>query len=176
VDNPLLGRRGAAAVFGPQKGLQPGDLPRLEHASARVGLMLGAFCGQPDTLMDTPGAGAAGGTAFGLLCAAGARLVAGSALVAAWLDLDTRLAAADIVLTGEGCFDASSLAGKGPGMVAARARTRGKTVAVFAGVAPPAAIPAGISLHVITPAGASSDDAMRGAGANLAQAVRAVFP
>jgi glycerate kinase len=176
VDHPLLGRRGAAAVFGPQKGLRAGDLRRLEHESARVALMLTAQCGRPDTLMDAPGAGAAGGTAFGLLCAAGARLVPGSALVAVWLDLAGRMAQADLVLTGEGCFDPSSLGGKGPGAVAAQARTLGKPVHVFAGRVQAGATLEGAGLHAITPAGMPEEAALREAGENLARAVERVFP
>jgi glycerate kinase len=176
VDNPLLGRRGAAAVFGPQKGLHAGDLRRLEHESARVALMLTAQYGRPDGLMDTAGSGAAGGTAFGLLCAAGAQLVPGSALVAAWLDLAGRMAQADLVLTGEGCFDPSSLGGKGPGAVAAQARTLGKPVHVFAGRVQAGATLEGAGLHVITPAGMPEEAALREAGENLARAVERVFP
>jgi glycerate kinase len=176
VDNPLLGRRGAAAVFGPQKGLRSEDWRRLEHESARVALMLGARCGQPDTLMDAPGAGAAGGTAFGLMCAAGARLLNGSALVAAWLDLEARLAAADLVLTGEGCFDLSSLEGKGPGAIAARARALGKPVHIFAGRLGAGATLEGAGVHVITPGAMPEEAALRTAGENLARAVQRVFP
>ncbi|MEI6862600.1 MAG: glycerate kinase, partial [Verrucomicrobiota bacterium] len=142
-----------------------------------IALMPGAHCKRPDTLMDAPGAGAAGGTAFGLLSAAGAQLVPGSALVAAWLDLDARLAAADLVLTGEGRFDASSLAGKGPGAVIARARALGKRIHVFAGAAEPAATaPDGVTLQVITPPGTPHAIALRDAAANLAHAVRVAFP
>ncbi len=176
VDNPLLGPRGAAAIYGPQKGLRAADLRRLEHASARVALMLCAHSGQPDTLMDAPGAGAAGGIAFGLLCAAAAQLVSGSALVAAWLDLDARLAAADLVLTGEGRFDASSLAGKGPGAVVARARALGKPVHVFAGTTATDTAKTLPSLNIITPAGMPEAAALRTAAANLTRAVAAAFP
>ena len=179
VDNPLLGPRGAAAVFGPQKGLRAEDVRRLDHAAARVALMLCAHSGRPDTLMDAPGAGAAGGIAFGLMASAGARLVPGSALVAAWLDLDARLAAADLVITGEGRFDASSLDGKGPGAVVARARALGKPVHVFSGAADPSGAPPpegrDLRLHVITPPGTPEPDALRAAAANLARTVRAVF-
>ena len=182
VDNPLLGPRGAAAVFGPQKGLHADDLRRLEHSSARVALMLCAHFHRPDALMDTPGAGAAGGTAFGLLCGAGGQLVPGSALVAAWLDLDARLAAADVVLTGEGCYDASSLAGKGPGAILARARALGKPAHVFAGSAEISARTAGFGdpalqrLHIITPAGTALPAALRDAATNLTRAVATAFP
>jgi glycerate kinase len=177
VTNPLLGTRGAATVYGPQKGLRPADLARLEHASARLGLMLCAHCGQPDTLMDTPGAGAAGGIAFGLMTAAHARLLPGFDLVSAWLDLEARIAAADLVITGEGRFDESSLSGKGPGAVAARAVALGKPVRVFAGqVAIGGAAPAGLHLHAITPAGLPLADALRTAPDLLAAAVRQYCP
>ena len=147
VTNPLLGPQGATAVYGPQKGLQSADLARLEHECARLGLMLCTRCGKPDTLMDAPGAGAAGGIAFGLMAAAGARLLSGFDLVSAWLDLERRIAAADLVFTGEGRFDASSLTGKGPGAVARRALALGKPVQVFAGQVAVAAPAGNFRLH-----------------------------
>ena len=175
VSNPLLGRNGAAAIYGPQKGLKPEDLRRLDHASARLGLLLCAHCQQPDSLMDQPGAGAAGGIAFGLMTAAGAKLLPGFDLVSAWLDLESRIATADVVITGEGRFDASSLSGKGPGAVVARALALGKPVHVFAGqVTAPDARP-GLSLHAITPPGQPLAEALGAAGANLAAAVACVF-
>ncbi len=175
VSNPLLGPRGAAATYGPQKGLRPGDLARLDHESARLAIMLCAHCGRPDTLMDTPGAGAAGGISFGFMTAAGAELVPGYELVSAWLDLETRLAAADLVITGEGRFDDSSLNGKGPGAVAARALALGKRVHVFAGSATVAHPPANLALHSITPPGMPLDQALRLASLNLTKAVREAF-
>lgn len=171
VSNPLLGPRGAAAVYGPQKGLAPADIMKLDHASARLALLLSAQCGQPDTLMDAPGAGAAGGIAFGLMTAARATLLPGFDLVAAWLDLEARIAAADIVITGEGRFDASSLSGKGPGAVAARALALGKPVHVFAGQVTATDARTGLALHAITPAGQPLDEALRTATENLALAV-----
>src|SRR5262249_9138102 len=107
VSNPLLGPRGAAAVYGPQKGLRAADLPRLDHGRSRVAGMLGPRAPRPTPLWETPGAGAAGGIAFGLMTAAGAQLVAGFDLVSAWPDLEGRLARADLVITGEGRFDDS---------------------------------------------------------------------
>jgi glycerate kinase len=175
VSNPLLGPRGAAATYGPQKGLRPGDLPRLDHESARLGAMLCAHCQQPGSLVETPGAGAAGGISFGLMAAAGAQLVPGFDLVSAWLDLDPRLAAADIVLTGEGRFDDSSLNGKGPGAVVARALAQGKPVHVFAGHAAAAQVPAGLTLHSITPANTPLAQALPQASLFLARAVRAAL-
>lgn len=171
VSNPLLGRKGAAAVYGPQKGLLPADLIRLDHASARLGLLLCAQSGASDALMDQPGAGAAGGIAFGLMAGTGAKLLPGFELVAAWLDLDPRIAAADLVVTGEGRFDASSLSGKGPGAVAARALARGKPAHIFAGQVASADARPGLTLHAITPAGQPLAEALAAAGKNLTAAV-----
>lgn len=175
VTNPLLGSRGAAATYGPQKGLKPADLPRLDHESARLGLLLCNHCRKPDSLMDAPGAGAAGGIAFGLMAAADAQLLPGFDLVSAWLDLESRLAAADLVITGEGRFDETSLQGKGPGAVAARALALGKPVHVFAGQATVSAPPANLSLHSITPPGTPLDQALRQATLNLTRSVRAAL-
>jgi glycerate kinase len=171
VTNPLLGLRGAAAVYGPQKGLRTEDLSRLESETARLARMLCAHGHRPESLMEEPGAGAAGGIAFGLMCATRAKRLPGFDLVASWLDLDSRLAAADLVVTGEGRFDPSSFSGKGPGAVATRALALGKPVHIFAGEV--AAEPrAGLAMHAITPAGTPLAQALRDASANLAAAVR----
>jgi len=173
VANPLLGQNGAAAVFGRQKGLKPEDADRLEAASARVAARLCEHCGQPAALTATPGAGAAGGIAFGLMAAAHAQLLPGFAFVAAWLDIDARIAAADVVITGEGRFDESSLGGKGPGAIAARARAVGKPVHVFAGQVQGNV--EGAFLHAITPEGTPLAQALREAPTNLASAVGHAF-
>jgi glycerate kinase len=175
VSNPLLGARGAAAIYGPQKGLQAADLPRLDHESARLAMMLCAHCQQSDAIMETPGAGAAGGIAFGFMTATGAKLIPGFDLVSAWLDLDAQLAAADVVITGEGRFDDSSLNGKGPGAVAARALALGKSVHVFAGTATAAHAPAQLNLHSITPSGTPLPQALRQASLFLERSVRDAF-
>lgn len=173
VTNPLLGSQGAAAIYGPQKGLKAADLARLEHASARLGLLLCTHCRQSDALMDASGAGAAGGIAFGLMAGAGAQLLPGFDLVASWLDLDRRIAAADLVITGEGRFDASSLSGKGPGAVANLALRAGKSVRVFAGqIATDADLPVSLQLHAITPADLPLAEALRTASGLLAHAIR----
>jgi glycerate kinase len=175
VTNPLLGPRGAAAIYGPQKGLRPEDLARLDHESARLAMMLCAHSKQPDSLMEKPGAGAAGGIAFGFMTAAGAQLLPGFDLVSAWLDLEKRLAAADLVITGEGRFDDSSLSGKGPGAVAARALALGKQVHVFAGQAKVSTPPANLALHSITPPDVPLERALPQASLFLGRAVRAAL-
>lgn len=125
VTNPLLGTRGAAAVFGPQKGAAPDDIRVLEAGLARLAARL-------DADPDAAGAGAAGGTGFGLL-AWGARLVPGSAAVAELVGLDAAVAEAGVVVTGEGSFDGQSGADKVPAHVAAVAHAAGVPVALAAG-------------------------------------------
>ncbi|MFE5409042.1 glycerate kinase [Microbacterium sp. NPDC056569] len=125
VTNPLLGPRGAAAVFGPQKGALPDDIAVLDAGLARL-------AGLVDADPDAPGAGAAGGTGFGLL-AWGAQLVPGSAAVAELVGLDAAVAAASVVVTGEGSYDGQSAAGKVPAHVGAVAGASGVPVALVAG-------------------------------------------
>ena len=172
VSNPLLGPQGAASVFAPQKGLHLDELPSLEDASERIAQMLCAHCHQPLTLPGTPGAGAAGGIAFGLLCAARARLLPGFDFVSAWLGLEEKIAASDLVLTGEGRFDASSHGGKGPGAIAARAIATGKTVHVFAGQIATSVNPDKLKLHEITPTDMPLDQALRDAEVFLRSAIQ----
>lgn len=173
VTNPLMGTFGAANVFAPQKGLLEEDFTRLEYMTGRVAAMLCTLAGKHPLLCETPGCGAAGGLAFGLHCAADAKLVRGFDFVSAWLGLDARIAAADIVVTGEGSFDPSSLSGKAPGEIARRAAALGKAVHVFAGRV--AASPEGFLAHAITPPDTELAAALRGAPGNLARAIRQTF-
>jgi glycerate kinase len=133
VDNPVFGPRGAAAVYGPQKGLPSEELPLFEAEAERLAALLCESLGADLALLERPGAGAAGGIAFGLMAATGARLVPGFELVSAWLGLEERVRSADWVLTGEGRFDASSWAGKGPGALVRTAQNLGRRAVVFAG-------------------------------------------
>ena len=171
VSNPLLGPRGAPTVFGPQKGLTPERLPELESETARIARLIGEAVNRPG-LESTPGAGAAGGIAFGFLTAAQAQLVPGFDLVEEWLDLGPKVAAADLVITGEGKFDASSLEGKGPGSLTHRATTAGKSVKIFAGAVDVPPPPAGCEITVITPAGTDLPTPLAQAAPNLAAAVK----
>jgi glycerate kinase len=169
VTNHLLGPRGATATFGPQKGLRTGDVPLLEAQAARMAALLCEACGRPLALADTPGAGAAGGIAFGLMVAFGARLVPGFDLVSDWLDLPARLAAADLIVTGEGRFDATSLTGKGPGSLIREARRLGKSAHVFAGSL---GVPEDSAHHAITPHGLPLAAALPRTAEFLAASVR----
>jgi len=105
VTAPLLGPAGAAAVFGPQKGADPAQITLLEAGLARLAEVLG---GDPAA----PGAGAAGGTGYGLATVWGARFVPGAARVAELTGLAEEAQRADVVLLGEGRLDATSLTGK----------------------------------------------------------------
>ncbi|MCK9513219.1 MAG: glycerate kinase [Pigmentiphaga sp.] len=130
VDNPLCGERGAAAVFGPQKGATPAEVAELDEALAHWAGMVAAATGQDRR--DEPGAGAAGGAAFGALVLGGA-LVPGVDRVAQWVGLPRALAGADWVLTGEGRLDAQTLGGKVPAGVLRLARERGVPVVAICG-------------------------------------------
>ncbi|MFD5438372.1 glycerate kinase, partial [Kitasatospora sp. NPDC127067] len=126
VTNPLLGPDGAAAVYGPQKGADPSEVALLDQGLTRLAALLGADPAQP-------GAGAAGGTAYGLAAAWGAVIRPGAAAVADLLRLDRDIAAADLVITGEGRYDATSLRGKAVGEVLARAARAGVPARIVAG-------------------------------------------
>ena len=126
VTAPLLGPLGAAAVYGPQKGADGAQIDRLEAGLTRLAEMLG---GNPEAA----GAGAAGGTGYGLAAAWGAELVPGAVELARVAGLGRALAGADLVITGEGRFDETSLTGKTSGTVIAAAASAGVPVAVVAG-------------------------------------------
>ncbi|GHF27085.1 glycerate kinase [Pseudolysinimonas yzui] len=110
VTAPLLGPSGAAAVFGPQKGAGPGEVAELDAALARFAHLLG---GDPTA----SGTGAAGGTGYGLSAGWGATLVPGAPTIADLSGLPALVAAADVVISGEGRFDATSIDGKVVGHV-----------------------------------------------------------
>ncbi|MEL7974337.1 glycerate kinase [Isoptericola sp. F-RaC21] len=130
VDNPLLGPRGAAAVFGPQKGVASDDVARVDGWLARWADVVAASVGRD--LRDVPGAGAAGGTAFALL-ALRARVRSGAEAVLELLGLPDAVRDADLVVVGEGSLDEQTLGGKAPAAVAALARSAGVPVVAVAG-------------------------------------------
>ena len=172
VDNPLLGPRGALATYGPQKGLRPRDAAMLEEQGARIAALACTVFGRSPELVSAPGSGAAGGIAFGLMAALGAQLLPGFELVSSWLDFEGRLASADVVVTGEGRFDDSSLQGKGPGALAMRALELGKRVHVFAGEVRLSHPVPGLLTHSVTPAGMALPDALANAPGLLFSAVK----
>lgn len=120
VQNPLLGRRGASRVYGPQKGLRPQDFALAERCLGRLARVVRRQFGRD--FAREPGAGAAGGLGFGLMAFMGAELKPGFELVAQHAGLERRLRAANLVITGEGAIDRSTLMGKGVGQIARRCR------------------------------------------------------
>jgi glycerate kinase len=132
VDNPLTGPRGAAAVYGPQKGATPNDVRSLERALTHWADLVTAATGQD--LRDVPGAGAAGGAGYAAVALLGAQLRPGIDLVldlVGFHDALATLRAGDLVVTGEGSLDEQTLHGKAPAGVAAAAASRGvRAVAV----------------------------------------------
>ena len=130
VTNPLLGPLGSAAVFGPQKGATPAQVPVLDATLAHLADVL-VEAGLPD-VAHLPGAGAAGGLGMAFL-SLGARLRPGVEVVAEVTGLALAIAGADLVLTGEGALDAQTAAGKTPAGVLAMARRQAVPVIAFAG-------------------------------------------
>lgn len=122
VTAPLLGPGGAAAVFGPQKGADAAQVAALD---ARLAALIPLFGGDPEA----PGAGAAGGTGYGLTAVWGARMASGADYLAALTGLDDALATADVLLTGEGSFDSQSLGGKVVGQQLGKIRGRSVVIA-----------------------------------------------
>lgn len=139
VENPLLGANGAAHTFAKQKGIADQDIPQLELLTAKVARLMCAAFGKSLDVAEHAGMGAAGGIGFGLAVAQDARLVSGAALVSQWLGLADAVAHADLIITGEGRFDMSSLQGKGPGAVIELAHRQRKPLWLFAGEITPEA-------------------------------------
>ncbi len=143
VDNPLVGPAGASATYGPQKGADEDAVWELDRALAHLAAMVLRHLGVDPS--KEPGAGAAGGLGFGLLAFAGARLRPGVEAVAEAVGLERSLEGADLVVTGEGAFDATSLRGKVVGGVLAAAEVAQVRAALVCGRAD-APAPLGVSL------------------------------
>lgn len=131
VDNPLCGPHGASAVFGPQKGATPEMVTQLDSALSHFGSLLQQATGRE--VINTPGAGAAGGMGAALLGMLNARLRPGIEIVIETLRLEEALCDADLVITGEGRLDSQSIHGKTPIGVARVAKRHGLPVIGIAG-------------------------------------------
>lgn len=131
VDNPLCGPTGASRVYGPQKGAGPTVVEELDAALRHFGDVIEAQLGVP--VLDVPGAGAAGGLGAGLVAFAGGVLRPGVDIVADACKLTSRIAGAELVITGEGRIDAQTPHGKTPAGVAKAARQLGIPVVAIAG-------------------------------------------
>ena len=133
VKNPLLGSNGATQVYGPQKGLAEDQLEIFETIYAKIAKLLCKTFRQTEQAMDIPGAGAAGGISFGLNVACCATLVNGFELVKEWLRLYNNIENADLIISGEGKWDKSSVQGKAPGQLLDIAHSLNKKILIFAG-------------------------------------------
>ena len=125
VRNPLLGERGAARVFGPQKGADPDAVDELERRLASLHEL--------EQFRDVPGAGAGGGLGAGF-AALGAELCEGASIVLDAIGFDEHARRADLVVTGEGAVDRTTFEGKAPGAVVQRCAALGVPCVLFGGV------------------------------------------
>lgn len=116
VANPLLGPNGCSRIYGPQKGLRPQDFALAEKCLGRLASVMRKQ--HEIDCAKIPGAGAAGGLGFGLMVFAGGKIKSGFDVFADCAGLSKRIAAADLVITGEGRVDRQTYMGKGVGQVA----------------------------------------------------------
>jgi glycerate 2-kinase len=112
VENPLYGKRGAAYVYGPQKGADPDMVKELDRGLKNFARVVSEEMGVD--LSDIPGAGAAGGLGAGLAAFTGAKIRPGSDIVAGLTGLEEKIKGADLVITGEGSMDGQTFYGKSP--------------------------------------------------------------
>ncbi len=155
VTNPLFGQRGAARVFGPQKGASPETVARLDHDLQQL-----AARNHKLDLAVVPGAGAAGGLGFGLAAFFGARLTHGAATILDAIHFRDRLNNATFCITGEGRLDAQTLDGKGPDIVRQRCAEANVPCAAIVGIADDVGHERFSRVIAIRDLAASTDDSM----------------
>ncbi|MFC8078068.1 glycerate kinase [Streptomyces sp. NPDC057307] len=161
--NVLCGTHGVARVFGPQKGAGPADVEVLSAALERWAGVLTRDLPSAIDLRTAPGTGASGGLGAGL-AALGARLLPRFEVLLDRLDLDARLARADLVITAEGALDHQTVRGKIPAEVASRAHAAGVPVFVLAGTIGPGA-------HLVRAIGVDAYSAILPAPMSLPEAI-----
>ncbi len=174
VDAPLVGERGAAIVFAPQKGASPAQVAHLAEGLARLAGVVQRDLGT--SIASLPGGGAAGGLAGGLVAFAGGELRPGGPIVAEALGLAERLRHAEVCVTGEGALDAQTAMGKAVAVVAEMSRVAGVPCYALAGrVEPGAAEALGLTAaRAIAPDGMAWDEARRRAAELLTGAAEAL--
>jgi glycerate kinase len=180
VDNPLVGPRGASAIFGPQKGATPAMVARLDAGLAHYGALVERDFGQ--AVLALPGAGAGGGIAAAMVVFLRGRLRPGVEIVTEAVGLDAAVRDADLVITGEGRIDGQTLSGKTPMGVAHVAARHGKPVLAIGGCLAPDA--GSVHAHgidavfaavarpcTVAEALAAAEDNLRSAARNVAAAL-----
>ncbi|MCA1010481.1 glycerate kinase [Halobacillus halophilus] len=130
VDNPLTGPKGASHIYGPQKGASEKQVTDYDQALAKYGTLVEKASGR--AVMNSPGAGAAGGLGFAFL-SIGASLESGARLISEAIHLPEEIQGADLVVTGEGQSDKQTMYGKAPGYVAEVAKQYNKPALLLSG-------------------------------------------
>ena len=133
VSNQLLGENGATFQFGPQKGLSANRKEKMESNMELMSERLSQIFQKPLNFRNQEGPGAAGGIAYGLSLAFDTQFVPGFSLVSKWFNLENEIKKTDLILTGEGRFDQTSLYGKGPYEIIRLASKYQKKVVLLAG-------------------------------------------
>lgn len=171
---PLLGPRGAAAVFGPQKGVGADEVEAWDAALGRLVTAAAASTGA--TFADRPGFGAAGGVSALFHLLAAADLVSGASFIMESVGFPGKVEAADLVVTGEGCLDDTSFSGKVVGAVAEVCRRARRPLLVLPGRSrlDPTRIPPGVAVRPATGPGEGVPE-KNGAGQSLAAIARSAF-
>lgn len=165
VASPLLGPRGAAQVFAPQKGATPAQVAQLEAGLENLAGLIVEQTGVE--VRAIPGAGAAGGLGAGLVAFCGASVRSGVEMVAEMTSLAASIDGADIVLTGEGSYDGQTASGKTPQGVAEMAAAAGVPCVIVAGRVEEGADSGATPVFCVAPGPMSLEDAMRDAGRHV---------
>lgn len=170
VNNPLLGENGCAAVFAPQKGAGEADVARLEKGAQKLVSVVTRVTGTD--MKDEPGAGAAGGIGYGAMSFLQAKRESGIDAVFKMYNFRAEAVNADLIVTGEGCFDGQSLMGKAVGGVL---ENRGDTPCViFCGNYDETPVPDGVTVVPIGE-GVPLEEAMANAPERLLTAAEKYF-
>jgi glycerate kinase len=176
VDNPLCGPRGAAAIYGPQKGASPEQVQILDRNLAHLADLIERDLGK--NVRDFPGAGAAGGLGAGLVAFFDARLDRGINLVMDAVRFHERIRVADLIITGEGRLDRQSMMGKVIAGVGRAGQAAGVPVVALVGsIGEGAEAALGVlrGFHPINPPGMPLHEALPRTAANL-EAAAALLP
>ncbi len=131
VKNPLCGEQGCSAIFSPQKGATPEQIPQMDKAMAHYAQVTRRFNPQADDTF--PGAGAAGGLGFAFLAYLNGKLQSGIELILNKIQIEQAISQADLVITGEGRLDGQTVMGKVPVGIARLAKKYHKPVLGFSG-------------------------------------------
>lgn len=174
VTNPPLGENGASAVFGPQKGASPAMVAWLDANLAHFFEVIAEQTGVD--VRELPGGGAAGALSGGLAALASGKLVPGAETLIEFLGYDEKIAACDLIVTGEGALDAQTAHGKAPAVIAAHAaKLNVPTIAIAGSLSHDADALAGSDIAAafsLVPGPVALDEAVHNADAWLAASAR----